>query len=98
MVSDHLEAEANFPIFHLFLRLPKDVYENIFPLGDASKYAHLVFKCIDRGETGNGKYWNLCYSVILHNSSLFIIYLQLCLFLGLTSPCNFVTITNYTKL
>ena len=37
----------------------KDVYENIFPLGDASKYAHLVFKCIDRGETGNGKYWNL---------------------------------------
>merc|ERR1711997_315859 len=30
----------------------KDVYENIFPLGDASKYAHLVFKCIDRGETG----------------------------------------------
>merc|ERR1719461_1812240 len=30
----------------------KDVYENIFPLGDASKYAHLVFKCIDKEETG----------------------------------------------
>ena len=31
----------------------KEVYENIFPLGDASKYAHLVFKCIDKEETGN---------------------------------------------
>ena len=30
----------------------KDVYENIFPLGDASKYAHLVFKCIDKEDTG----------------------------------------------
>ena len=30
----------------------KEVYENIFPLGDASKYAHLVFKCIDKEETG----------------------------------------------
>merc|ERR1719242_149222 len=30
----------------------KDVYENIFPLGDASKYASLVFKCIDKDETG----------------------------------------------
>ena len=33
----------------------KDVYENIFPLGDASKYAHLVFKCIDKEETGKWK-------------------------------------------
>ena len=31
----------------------KEVYENIFPLGDASKYAHLVFKCIDKEETGS---------------------------------------------
>jgi len=30
----------------------KDVYDNIFPLGDASKYAHLVFKCIDKEDTG----------------------------------------------
>lgn len=30
----------------------KDVYENIFPLGDASKYAHLVFRCIDKEDTG----------------------------------------------
>ena len=30
----------------------KEVYENIFPLGDASKYASLVFKCIDKEETG----------------------------------------------
>ena len=26
----------------------KDVYEKIFPLGDASQYAHLVFQAIDR--------------------------------------------------
>ena len=26
----------------------KDVYERIFPLGDAGKYAHLVFASIDR--------------------------------------------------
>ena len=26
----------------------KDVYEKIFPLGDASHYAHLVFAAIDR--------------------------------------------------
>ena len=26
----------------------KDVYERIFPLGDAGKYAHLVFSSIDR--------------------------------------------------
>ena len=30
----------------------KEVYENIFPLGDASKYAHLVFHSIDREDTG----------------------------------------------
>ena len=30
----------------------KEVYENIFPLGDASKYASLVFKCIDKEDTG----------------------------------------------
>ena len=30
----------------------KEVYENIFPLGDASKYAHLVFHSIDRENTG----------------------------------------------
>jgi hypothetical protein len=30
----------------------KVVYENIFPLGDASKYAHLVFQSIDREDTG----------------------------------------------
>ena len=48
----------------------KDVYENIFPLGDASKYAHLVFKCIDRGETGNGKYWNLS---MFHGNAIAIV-------------------------
>ena len=26
----------------------KEVYEKIFPLGDASRYAHLVFCAIDR--------------------------------------------------
>ena len=26
----------------------KEVYEKIFPLGDASQYAHLVFAAIDR--------------------------------------------------
>ena len=26
----------------------KEVYEKIFPLGDASQYAHLVFATIDR--------------------------------------------------
>ena len=26
----------------------KEVYEKIFPLGDASRYAHLVFSAIDR--------------------------------------------------
>ena len=36
----------------------KDVYDNIFPLGDASKYAHLVFKCIDKEDTGNKKFKN----------------------------------------
>ena len=72
----------------------KDVYENIFPLGDASKYAHLVFKCIDRGETGNGKYWNLSMfhgNVIvlivrppssIEKENLFIINVH-CLFVGL---------------
>jgi len=30
----------------------KDVYERIFPLGDAGKYAHLVFASIDRENTG----------------------------------------------
>jgi Ca2+-binding EF-hand superfamily protein len=30
----------------------KEVYEKIFPLGDASKYAHLVFRAIDRDRTG----------------------------------------------
>lgn len=30
----------------------KDVYEKIFPLGDASHYAHLVFTSIDRERTG----------------------------------------------
>merc|ERR1711892_57864 len=30
----------------------KEVYENIFPLGDAPKYAHLVFHSIDREDTG----------------------------------------------
>jgi len=30
----------------------KEIYENIFPLGDASKYAHLVFHSIDREDTG----------------------------------------------
>ena len=30
----------------------KEVYENIFPFGDASKYAHLVFQSIDREDTG----------------------------------------------
>ena len=30
----------------------KEVYENMFPLGDASKYAHLVFQSIDREGTG----------------------------------------------
>ena len=30
----------------------KEVYENIFPLGDASKYAHFVFHSIDKGDTG----------------------------------------------
>ena len=49
----------------------KDVYENIFPLGDASKYAHLVFKCIDRGETGNGNYWNFS---IFHEDVILLLY------------------------
>lgn len=30
----------------------KEVYEKIFPLGDASRYAHLVFCAIDREKTG----------------------------------------------
>ena len=30
----------------------KEVYEKIFPLGDASHYAHLVFTTIDREKTG----------------------------------------------
>ena len=30
----------------------KEIYENIFPLGDASKYAHLVFHSIDREDSG----------------------------------------------
>ena len=30
----------------------KEIYENIFPLGDASKYAHLVFHSMDREDTG----------------------------------------------
>jgi len=30
----------------------KEVYERIFPLGDASRYAHLVFAAIDRENTG----------------------------------------------
>ncbi|XP_059081262.1 uncharacterized protein LOC131879074 isoform X2 [Tigriopus californicus] len=30
----------------------KDVYEKIFPLGDATHYAHLVFLAIDRDRTG----------------------------------------------
>ena len=57
----------------------KDVYENIFPLGDASKYAHLVFKCIDRGETGNGNYWNLTFS--LNIKHVFNVILLFCFFL-----------------
>ena len=30
----------------------KEVYAKIFPLGDATKYAHLVFTAIDREKTG----------------------------------------------
>jgi len=30
----------------------KEVYQNIFPLGQSAKYAHLVFNCIDRERTG----------------------------------------------
>ena len=30
----------------------KEVFENIFPLGDSSKYAHLVFISIDQEDTG----------------------------------------------
>ena len=30
----------------------KDVYQKIFPLGESSKYAHLVFNSIDRDQTG----------------------------------------------
>ena len=30
----------------------KEVYEKIFPLGDASKYALIVFRAIDRERTG----------------------------------------------
>ena len=30
----------------------KDVYQKIFPLGESSKYAHLVFNSIDREQTG----------------------------------------------
>ena len=30
----------------------KEIYENIFPLGDASKYAHLVFQSIDKEDSG----------------------------------------------
>ena len=30
----------------------KEVYEKIFPLGDASKYAMIVFRAIDRERTG----------------------------------------------
>ncbi len=35
-----------------FFTILKEVYEKIFPLGDASKYAHLVFRAIDRERTG----------------------------------------------
>ena len=30
----------------------KEIYQQIFPLGDSSKYAHLVFMSIDRNKTG----------------------------------------------
>ena len=30
----------------------KEVFENIFPLGDTTKYAHLVFHSIDKEDTG----------------------------------------------
>ena len=30
----------------------KEVYQKIFPLGDSSKYAGLVFKSIDQNQTG----------------------------------------------
>ncbi|XP_023325415.1 calsenilin isoform X2 [Eurytemora carolleeae] len=30
----------------------KEVYEKIFPMGDASKYAQIVFRAIDRNRTG----------------------------------------------
>ena len=30
----------------------KEVYEKIFPMGDASKYAQIVFRAIDRDRTG----------------------------------------------
>ena len=30
----------------------KEIYQKIFPLGDSSKYAHLVFISIDRERTG----------------------------------------------
>ena len=44
------------------LSLIKDVYDNIFPLGDASKYAHLVFKCIDKEDTGIIKHLKIIIS------------------------------------
>ena len=31
----------------------KEVYQKIFPLGDSSKYAGLVFKSIDQNQTGS---------------------------------------------
>ena len=31
----------------------QEIFEKIFPLGDSSKYAHLVFLSIDRNNSGN---------------------------------------------
>ena len=42
MCPDGISSEETF----------KEIFGKIYPLGDSSKYAHLVFISIDREETG----------------------------------------------
>ena len=50
----------------------KEIYQKIFPLGDSSKYAHLVFISIDRDRTGGITFGDFMefLSVITRGSTL----------------------------
>ena len=50
---------------------PSQVYQSLFPLGESAKYAHLVFKSIDRDNTGCLKFESEFQLSSLHHKCLY---------------------------